>query len=111
MRTILLAVLVAFVSGCATRSPQPPHFAVSSENVAVPEQSPFDDDPVMRAVYLNYYWFGYREGRSGIGGSYCGNGHPWYEVQRRGYTDGQTAGMDNWHAASKRFNDSGHATD
>ena len=106
-----MALLFASVSGCATRSPQPPRFALSSENVPLPEQTPFDDDPAMRAVYLNYYWFGYREGRSGMGSSFCGNGHPWYEVQWRGYTDGQTAGVDNWAAASNRYKDSGHATD
>jgi hypothetical protein len=111
MRAILVAVLCASVWGCATRSPQPQRFAGSDKYAHMPERTPFDADPAMRAVYLNYYWFGFREGRRGASSSYCDNGHPWYEVQMRGYYDGQTAGLDTWSAVSNRYNDTGHATD
>jgi hypothetical protein len=59
----------------------------------LPSTTPFDDDPAMRAVYQNYYWFGYAEAMRGVGSTFCGNGHPWYDAQRRGFYDGQMEGF------------------
>jgi hypothetical protein len=69
-------------------------------DVKLPSTTPFDDDAAMRAVYQNYYWFGYAEALSGIGSTFCGNGHPWYAVQMRGFYDGQVDGFAHKHPSA-----------
>jgi hypothetical protein len=94
---VLALTAASIMIGCAGGGPpkvQPR--ALPDEPVHLPVATPFDDDPAFRAVYLNYYWFGYSEATRGVGATFCDNGHPWYEVQQRGYSDGQTAGRDQW---------------
>ena len=94
MRVSLLALLcIAFPFGCATHSFHPPSPSADPANVRMPVQTPYDNDPAMRAVYLNYYWFGYHDGMRGVTGSFCGNNHPWYDVQRDGISDGYRDGI------------------
>ena len=94
--TIVALILSAtsFIS-CAPKSP-PSETHLSDYDpaeVRLPSTTPFDNDVAMRAIYQNYYWLGYAEALRGIGSSYCGNDHPWYVVQFRGFSDGQRDGF------------------
>jgi hypothetical protein len=89
---------LAFIAGCASHPsefaiPDPPVSSAARATAKLPDRTPFDADPAMRAVYQNYYWLGYAEARMGGASSFCDNGHPWYEVQFRGFSDGQRDGL------------------
>jgi hypothetical protein len=86
---------ICFIS-CASKSSSSSELRGSDydpADVKLPSTTPFDGDAAMRAVYQNYYWFGYAEALRGFGTTFCGNGHPWYEVQMRGFYDGQRDGF------------------
>jgi hypothetical protein len=79
---------------CAPASrPSDAYQPTSDPDGLLPSTTPFDGNPAMRAVYQNYYWFGYAEAMRGVGSTFCDNGHPWYDAQRRGFYDGQIEGF------------------
>jgi hypothetical protein len=59
----------------------------------MPTTTPYDDDVERRAVYREWYWFGYKQGLAGVGSTYCGTDHPMVDVQVKGYYAGQRDGM------------------
>jgi hypothetical protein len=90
-----LTVLVIAISLCGCTSESAPYAVpdtprrFDSQSVHFPDRTPYDREPTLRAVYQNYYWFGYADGLLMRGTTFCDNSHPWYEIQTRGYYDGQ----------------------
>jgi hypothetical protein len=99
MRHLILMTLALAVAGCASRS-TPPSAAeqayraeVAARPVPLPATTPFEGDAQRRTVYLEWYWFGYKEALGGAGSSFCGSQHPLNDAQFKGHTDGNRDGM------------------
>jgi hypothetical protein len=101
---------ICFVS-CTSKSPSSELRGSDYDpaDVRLPSTTPFDGDAAMRAIYQNYYWLGYAEALRGVGTTFCGNGHPWYDVQLRGFYDGQLAGFRHRHASTRSTQSSSQA--
>lgn len=103
-RLILITVAVA-VAGCASDSTPPPaaqqayHGQIINRPIPLPTTTPFENDAERRTVYLEWYWFGYKEALGGATSSFCGSEHPMNDAQFKGHSDGNRDGINEYFKA------------
>jgi hypothetical protein len=99
MKLFGFVLLGALFAGCATHTaPESAGYGnrrarLARREVPMPTTTPFDTDSTQRAVYREWYWFGYTEGLSGTTSSFCGSEHPWNDAQFSGHSDGNRDGI------------------
>ena len=92
----------AFLTGCASQEVRTPkevdrHTALSSEvgsDVPLPEHTPYDSNPELKALYLKGYAGGYRIGITGCAASCDIAGSKEHPERARAYIEGNLAGQD-----------------
>ena len=99
IKIFILEIVARAMAGCSacrtipSRDDRAQRAELAARAVPLPTVTPFERDTARRTVYLEWYWFGYKEGILGGGSSFCGNGHPYYDAQFKGHRDGNRDGI------------------
>jgi hypothetical protein len=105
MKHLILITVAVAVAGCASQSASPSaahqtyRAAIAARPVPLPTTTPFEHDAERRTVYLEWYWFGYKEALGGTTSSFCGSEHPMNDAQFKGHSDGNRDGINEYFKA------------